>query len=114
MGKLVFHIFHDDEASLGTGSHVAERVRQVKAERGIDIEVYVFGPAEKKLLDPKAADFNQTIDGLIAAGVQVKTCLNTAKGLGAADAFAERGIQLEFAREAFARYAAEGATVISF
>ncbi len=114
MRTLVIHLFHGDPASLGSGSHVAERIRQVKDQRGIDLEVYLFGPAEEKLLDPEAAELNANVDGLIAAGGKVKACLNTAAGLGATQAFAERGIQLEFARDAFARYAAEGATVISF
>jgi hypothetical protein len=114
MPKLVIHIFHGDESSLGTGSHVSERIRQVQHDRGIDIEVYLFGPAEKALLDPAAADFNRQIDELIARGVQVKACLNDAKDMGATEALAARGIQLEFAREAFIRYALEGATVVSF
>jgi hypothetical protein len=48
------------------------------------------------------------------ARTQVKACLNIAASRGAADALAQRGIQLEFAREAFARYALEHAAVISF
>ncbi|MDE3113882.1 MAG: hypothetical protein KGK34_13150 [Chloroflexota bacterium] len=114
MAKVVIHIFHGDEPSLGTGSHVSERIRQVQRDRGIDIEVYVFGPAEKALLDPTAREFNKQIDELVAKGVQVKTCLNIAAAEHATETLAARGIQLELAREAFTRYALEGATVISF
>ena len=114
MNRLVLHIFHADDASLDTGSHVAMRAHQVAASRGVLVEVYIFGPAEERLLDPSATEFNATIDSLIAAGVPVITCLNTAKGLGAAEAFAARGIQMEYARDAFVRYAAESGTVVSF
>ena len=114
MAKVVVHIFHADEPSLGAGSHVSERIRQVQRERGVDLEVYVFGPAEKALMDPAAREFNDQIDQLVAEGVQVKTCLNNAVGAHATEALAARGIQMELAREAFVRYALEGATVISF
>ena len=50
--KVVIHIFHADDSSLGTGAHVSERIRQVKDERGVALEVYIFGPAEKVLGDP--------------------------------------------------------------
>lgn len=114
MAKTVIHIFHADTDSLTSGSHVAERVRQVAAVRGVELEVYLFGPAEKALLDADQVAFNKQIDDLVTAGVQVKACLSVAVGAGAADALAQRGIQLEFAREAFARYALEHAAVISF
>lgn len=70
MSKLVIHIFHADESSLGAGSHVAERIRQVMQERGV--------------------------------------------ALGAAEAFAQRGLRLAYARDKFVEYALEGASVISF
>jgi hypothetical protein len=114
MRKTVIHIFHADHASLTTGAHVAERIHQVAAARGIQVEVYVFGPAEQALLDADATEFNTHIDALVGHGVQVTTCLSTADALGAADRFAKRGIQAEFAREAFTRYTTESATVISF
>lgn len=114
MPKTVIHIFHGDHESLTTGAHVAERIRQVATNRGVDLEVYLFGPAEQALLDPQAGEFNTQIDELVERGVQVKACLNLAGSLGAADLLAKRGIQLEFAREAFTRYAQQGAAVISF
>ncbi|MPZ79061.1 MAG: hypothetical protein GEV28_01110 [Actinophytocola sp.] len=114
MPKTVIHIFHADQDSLTTGAHVAERVRQVAADRGVELEVYLFGPAEQALLDPAQGDFNIQIDALVEHGVPVRTCLNIAAANNAADKLAERGIQLEFARDAFARYGREAATVISF
>ena len=50
--KVVIHIFHADDRSLGNGAHVSERIRQVKDERGVALEVYVFGPAEEAMADP--------------------------------------------------------------
>jgi len=61
MNKVVIHIFHADNSSLGTGSHVSERIRQVKDQHGVDLEVYVFGPAERALDDPAHAEYRQTL-----------------------------------------------------
>lgn len=113
MKKLVIHVFHADPASLNAGSHVSERIRQVAAEKDVTLEVFLFGPAEKALIDPALADYNTAIDDLTKQGVPVFTCLNTAKDLGSEAAFAARGIQTAFARDKFVEYAAEGATVIS-
>jgi len=114
MQKLVVHIFHADAESVNTGSHVSERIRQVAADRNVQLEVFLFGPAEAALLDPAFAEYNTTIDDLVRKGVPVFTCLNTARGLSAEAAFAGRGIQTAFARDKFVEYAADGATVISF
>ncbi len=114
MAKIAVHIFHDDAAALGSGSHVAERIRQVMTQTGVALEVYVFGPAEKALVDPSRQVFNATIDGLIAAGISVGTCISIAEDLGQRAAFIARGLRLEYARDAFVRMACEGATVISF
>jgi hypothetical protein len=114
MAKVAVHIFHDDASALGSGSHVAERIDQVMVESGVPVEVYVFGPAEKALADPSQDSFNATINGLIAAGVPVGTCVDIADNLGQRAAFASRGLRLEYARDAFVRMAREGATVISF
>ena len=114
MAEMAAHIFHDDAVAVGSGSHVAERICRATAERGVPVEVYVFGPAEKALADPSRDLFNATIDGLIAAGVPVGTCIDIAEGPGQRAAFASRGLRLEYARDAFERLAREGATVISF
>ncbi len=49
--KVVIHIFHADDSSHGTGAHVSERIQQVKQERDVVLEVYLFGPHEKALGD---------------------------------------------------------------
>ena len=112
--KAVVHIFHADDASLGTGAHVSERIRQVKQERGVALEVYVFGPAEKALGDAAQAEFRGTLVKVAQAGVPVHVCRDIAEKMGKADEFKGLGFTLEYARDAFARYALEGATVISF
>ncbi len=118
MATSVFHLFHGDDDSLSAGSHVAERVRQVAGEHGVSVEVFCFGPAQVALSDtsdsPVRQEYNQQIDELINAGVKVSACLNAARGAGTESALVARGVTLEFARDAFVRYAVGGATVITF
>ena len=118
MAKVVIHIFHDDENSLAAGSHVAQRVRQVAAENNTELEVYIFGAAQAALTDTtgdaKRADYNNQIDELTRAGVRVSACLNAARAAGTETTLTDRGITLEYARDAYVRYALEGATVINF
>ena len=118
MPKTVIHLFHADDSSLGAGSHVAERIRQVAADSGLELEVYCFGPAQSALTaeshDPVRAEYNVQIDALVAAGVPVGACLNAATADGTAEALGVRGLTLQYARDAFVRYSLEGATVISF
>ena len=114
MKKVVIHLFHDDAASLGTGSHVSERIGQVKDERGVEMEVYVFGPAEKALADAGKVKFRETLLGLVKNGVPVHVCRSIAEDMGKAEEFARLGFGLEYARDAFVRFALEGATVVSF
>ncbi len=118
MAKVVIHLFHADEDSLAAGSHVAERVRQVAGDNGVDLEVYCFGPAQGALgdtsEDPTRAEYNRQIDELVAAGVPVGACLNAARAAGSERALSERGIALQYARDAYVRFALEGATVLNF
>ena len=118
MAKVVIYLFHGDPDSLGAGSHVAERVRQVAAEQGVELEVFCFGPAQTALLDPTlegpVREYNVQIDELIAAGVPVAACLNAARAHDAEDSLRSRGVDLQYARDAFVRYATEAATVMSF
>ena len=113
-GQVVIHIFHDDESSLNTAAHLADRIRHVTEERGVSLEVYVFGPAQKALAASTGGVMRDTLVALAQAGVPVHTCRNTAEAIGKVEAFAQMGIELEYARDAFVRYAVEGATVISF
>lgn len=114
MKKVVIHIFHDDPSSLGTGSHVSERIRQVKDQQGVVLEIYVFGPAEKAIADPANGTYRDTLVSLAKNGVPVLVCRDIAEKMGKAEEFTQLGFTLEYARDTFVRYALEGATVISF
>ncbi|WP_298336344.1 hypothetical protein [Ferrimicrobium sp.] len=118
MAKVVIHLFHGDPDSLSAGSHVAERVRQVAADQHVELEIYCFGPAQAALSgsdgDAVVTEYNDQLDALIAAGVPVGTCRNAAEAAGTEEALRKRGFVLQYARDAFVRYALEGATVIGF
>ncbi len=118
MAKTVLFIFHDDDASLSAGSHVAERVRQVAEDVDLELEVYCFGPAQAAItssVDDKVhAEYRAQIDALVAAGVRVGACRNAAVANETEDELRRRGVTLEYARDAFARYGLEGAAVVSF
>ncbi|MCX5141892.1 MULTISPECIES: hypothetical protein [unclassified Streptomyces] len=118
MPKTVIHVFHDDDASITTGTRVAQRIQEVAAEHGTTVEVLCFGPAQRLLADPAAsgasAVFNRQVDELIAGGVAVGACVNAARADGTEDALAGRGLRLRVARDEFLRFTLEGATVISF
>lgn len=57
---------------------------------------------------------SDAIPGLVRAGIPVHTCIDSATSIGAAQDFSAMGLEHEHARDAFVRYAKEGATVISF
>ncbi|WP_298208532.1 DsrE family protein [Ferrimicrobium sp.] len=118
MAKVVIHLLHGDAGSLSAGSHVAERVRQVAGEQQVELEVYCFGAAQAALTDRDGSTevkaYNDQLDALIAAGVPVGACLNAAQAAGVEEVLRKRGFTLQYARDAFVRYAIEGATVIGF
>lgn len=118
MAKTVIFIFHGDDASLSAGSHVAERVRQVADDVDLELEVYCFGPAQAAITSPVDdevhAEYRAQIDALVASGVRVGACLNAAVANETEDELRRRGVTLEYARDAFARYGLEGAAVVSF
>lgn len=92
MKKVVIHIFHDDKSSLGTGSHVSERIRQVKEQHGVELEVYVFGPAERALDDHAHMEYRQTLVSLAKAGVPIHICRDIAESMGKAQEFTTLGV----------------------
>jgi hypothetical protein len=115
--KTVIHLFHDDADSIATGSRVAQRILEVAADEGIELEVFCFGPAQRRLgLAETEADrvFNRQVDELVAAGVVVGACVNSARAYGAEDGLRARGLDLQVARDQFVRFTLEGATVVTF
>jgi hypothetical protein len=116
--KTVIHIFHDDDASVTTGSRVAQRILEVAGERGCSLEVFCFGPAQRRLTaddgSEATATFRRQIGELVAAGVTVGACVNAARADGVEAELATRGLVLRVARDEFVRFTLEQATVVSF
>ena len=118
MPKTVIHVFHDDDASVTTGTRVAQRILEVADGRGCEVELFCFGPAQRRLGADDGSEatavFRRQVDELIAAGVVVGACVNAARADGTEAALAGRGLRLRVARDEFVRFALEQATVISF
>ncbi|GAA4572359.1 hypothetical protein [Planotetraspora kaengkrachanensis] len=118
MAKTVIHVFHDDDHSIATGTRVAQRIQEVAPERGCTVEVFCFGPAQRRLSEGDAteagATFNRQVDELIADGVRVGACVNAARVDGTEEELTRRGLILQVARDEFLRFTLEQATVISF
>ncbi len=66
------------------------------------------------LAAPDQPAFKAPVDAPVRAGVRETTGLGIAEQIGAEAAFRARDLALEPAAVAFPRFAAEGATVISF
>ena len=113
MKKLVIHLFHVHENAALTGAKLADRVRQVYAEHGVELEMFVFGAAIGALFDPAQAEYRKALDALVQAGVTIHVCRQTVEMMAQVDTLSAAGYGLEYARDAFLRYANEGATVIS-
>ncbi|MEX1027873.1 MAG: hypothetical protein WD049_07690 [Candidatus Paceibacterota bacterium] len=118
MKKTAVIIFNDNDAALNAGSHVAVRMSQVNKEAGVELEVYLFGPGQAAYSSNAEtgikADYIKAIDELVATGIKVSTCKNTAEAKGTTDALTAKGINLEYARDAFLRYGSESAAIITF
>lgn len=113
MKKLVIHIFHVHENAAITGAKLAERIRQVASDRGIALEIFIFGAAIAALADPAQSEYRDTLSALAKAGVPVNVCQQTVENMGQAGAVKALGLGLEYARDAFIRLTLEGATIVS-
>jgi hypothetical protein len=109
----VINLVRAETDALIGGTTVARRMAEVAADRGVNVEVFIFASAQRALTDERRTQYNEAVDDLVARGVPVSACLNFALSLGAAEAIAARGIQLVAAREAYLHYSMEGATVVS-
>lgn len=117
MPKTVIHLFHDDVDSLTLGSRVPQRIHEVASDHDVTVEVFCFGPAQRRLAASGSAaerTFNRQIDELIASGVRVGACVNAARADGTEQALEERGLVLRVARDELLRFTLEGATVVTF
>jgi intracellular sulfur oxidation DsrE/DsrF family protein len=113
MKKLVIHIFHTHEGAAETGAKLSERIRLVAGERGISLELFIFGPAIAALVDPAQPAFRDALAALVQLHVPVRVCRQTVEMMGKVELLTSLGFELEYARDAFIRFALEGATVIS-
>ena len=97
---------------------MAQRILEVAEDRGVGIEVFCFGPAQRCLTNTcdseAAATYNSMLDNLIAAGVVVGACINAARADGVEAELEKRGFTLRVARDEFVRFTLEQATVITF
>ncbi|RKN46792.1 DsrE family protein [Streptomyces hoynatensis] len=118
MPTTVFHVFHDDDDSLTLGTRAAQRVHEVAADHGCEVEVFCFGPAQRRLTGPGGSAagevYNRRIDALVASGVRVTACVNAARAEGTEAELTRRGLRLRVARDEFLRHTLEAATVITF
>ena len=104
----------DNPARAGAGLHVAKRMYDARVENGVDaVEVFLFTQGVR-LLAERDGELRGLIDELIRDGILVGGCANQLHDWGLRDAAAEMGVQAEFARDAFSRYAREGYTVMTF
>jgi hypothetical protein len=106
----------EQRAKVMSGLHVAKRIHDAKKENKIEkVEVFLFTGGVRAL--ETGADNNEIVDAigeLRKAGIIVGACSNQVKNWNLEEVFIKHDINLEFARDAFSRYAVEGYTVISF
>jgi len=117
MPKTVVHVFHDDDDSVVTGTRVAQRILEVAGDRGVELEVFCFGPAQRRIgrrATEADATFDRQLDELVAAGVVVGACVNSARADSTEAALEARGLRLRVARDELLRFTLEGATVVTF
>jgi hypothetical protein len=63
--------------------------------------------------DPAQVEFRDALAALAKQSVPVHVCQQAVEAISQAEAMRALGFGLEFARDAFVRFAIEGATVIS-
>ncbi len=111
---IVINSGWDQKDKVTSGLHVAKRIFDAKEENQIEtVEVFLFTGAVK-LLETIPTEVDKSLQELIATGILVGACSNQVKNWKLEDAAEHYQIQLEFARDAFSRYAREGFTVLTF
>ncbi|QSO53199.1 hypothetical protein JZ785_04780 [Alicyclobacillus curvatus] len=111
---IVINSGWDQKDKVTSGLHVAKRIFDAKEENQIDaVEVFLFTGAVK-LLESIPQEVDQTLSELKEAGLIVGACLNQVNIWKLTEPASKYDIHLEFARDAFSRYAREGYTVLTF
>ncbi|WP_242968256.1 hypothetical protein [Sulfobacillus sp. hq2] len=115
-GKIAIVIVSgwDQKAKVMSGLHVAKRIHEAKDANGIDaVEVFLF-TGGVKLLENAEEEVVAMLVELREQGILMGACSNQAEAWQVENTAQEFGVQLEFARDAFSRYAREGFTVMTF
>jgi len=69
LAKTVVFLFHGDDDALGAGSHIAERIRQVADDYGVELEVFCFGPPVEALT-PRGLTLEFARDAFVRFGLE--------------------------------------------
>ncbi len=115
-GKIAIVIASDwdQELKVKSGLHLAKRIYGARQENGIDaVEVFLYAGGSK-LLQSLPEEFAGLLRMLREDGIILKVCTTEARSWGLEQSAREHGISMEFARDAFSRYATDGFTVFTF
>jgi len=116
VGKIAIVLLSGKEnpARAAAGLHVAKRIYDAREENQIEaVEVFLFTDG-LRVVGEEHSDLHHLLDELIAAGIVVGGCSNQLDDWNLADVAQAAGVNAEFARDAFSRYAREGYTVMTF
>jgi len=118
MAKIAIIIISglDQRAKVMAGLHIAKRIHEARKENDIEnVEVFLFTGGIKALENGNDnEDVLKSIAELREAGIIIEACSNQVHSWSMEAIFSKNDINLEFARDAFSRYAVEGYTVFSF
>jgi hypothetical protein len=105
---------NENPARAATALHVAKRLHDARPGNGIDeLEVFLFTDGLKILGEPDG-ELAKLAHELVEAGILVGACTNQLNNWHLTSAADALGVRAEFARDAFARYARDGFTVLTF
>lgn len=106
----------DQRSKVMSGLHVAKRIHDARKENGIEtVEIFLFTGGVRML--EKNQDNQEIIEAMseaIKAGIVTGACSNQVKNWNMQEQIDSLNVKLEFARDAFSRYARDNFTVISF
>lgn len=114
-GKIAIIIASDWNQTLKVTSalHLAKRIYDVRKENSIDVlEVFLYAGGAK-LLQSLPKDFANTLEELKQSNIIVKVCTTEAKLWSLDENARKYGVSIEFARDAFSRYAREGFSILT-
>ncbi|MCF8565901.1 hypothetical protein LLE49_14340 [Alicyclobacillus tolerans] len=111
---IVINSGWDQKDKVTSGLGVSKRIFDAKEENQIDaVEVFLFTGAVK-LLESVPPEVDRLLSDLKEVGLVVGACSNQVNNWNLTDPASKYGIHLEFARDAFSRYAREAYTVLTF